>query len=71
VRQFVFEDVVDAFQQRLGYQLVDRTRRRMVKVIIDLLCECGCLKNKDGLYLWNGIRDDITGLRGENVEKHN
>ena len=62
MRRFTMEEAVGAFQQQLGYKLQDRTRRRMVKVIIDLLYECEYVEKKDGIYLWVEGRDLETKL---------
>ncbi len=50
---FSMKEAVVAFKRELGYTLHDRVRLRMMKVLIDLLCECGHVEKKDGCYLWN------------------
>jgi SAM-dependent methyltransferase len=68
MRHFNIEDAVAAFQQKLGYRLNNRTRLRMARIIIDLLNECGFLKNKGGLYLWDRDNDMETGLSDSDRE---
>ncbi|MBI5409834.1 MAG: class I SAM-dependent methyltransferase [Nitrospirae bacterium] len=51
--RFMMEEAVASLQHKLGYTINDRIRLRMIKVIVDLLCESGCLMNDNGSYLWN------------------
>lgn len=54
MQRFVIDEVVEALRIKLGYNLQDETRIRMVKILIDLLCECEYLLYKDSSYLWSG-----------------
>jgi ubiquinone/menaquinone biosynthesis C-methylase UbiE len=57
MRHFTLEEAIDAFRQKLGYQLQDGIRRRMAIVIIDLLHECEYVEKKDEVYVWAGEKD--------------
>ncbi|RJQ51666.1 MAG: class I SAM-dependent methyltransferase [Nitrospiraceae bacterium] len=59
------EDAVELFQQRLGYVLNDRTRLRMVTVLMDFLCECECLKKEGKFYVLNDRKDPDLKLSGD------
>jgi ubiquinone/menaquinone biosynthesis C-methylase UbiE len=45
-------DAASALERELGYDLRDRVRLRMVRVLTDFLCECGQVEMKDGCYIW-------------------
>ncbi|MEK7733574.1 MAG: hypothetical protein AAB318_05140, partial [Planctomycetota bacterium] len=57
MRHFTLEEAIDAFRQKLGYQLQDGIRRRMAIVIIYLLHECEYVEKKDEVYVWAGEKD--------------
>lgn len=52
MRQFDFPEAVEALRGK-GYLLSDRTRLRMIKVLIDFLSECGYVVENNGRYTWN------------------
>jgi len=66
--QFVLEEIINIFQESLGYKLQDRTRLRMAKVLIDLLHECEYLKNDNGLLVWSGGSKDFAELQEAETE---
>ncbi|MBI5026558.1 MAG: class I SAM-dependent methyltransferase [Nitrospirae bacterium] len=68
MKHFTIRDAVAAFQQKLGYRLNNKTRMRMARIIIDLLYECGYLKKKGGLYLWDTGKGMETGLSDNDKE---
>ncbi|MFO0793634.1 MAG: class I SAM-dependent methyltransferase [Candidatus Brocadiaceae bacterium] len=54
MKRFRFEEVLEELRHRLDYQLLDRTRNRMVKVLLDLLQECEYLFCENDCYQWRG-----------------
>lgn len=54
LRHFTLEKAADAFCNELGYIIQDRTRFRMVKVLMDILNECGVIHAENGVYSWAG-----------------
>ncbi len=64
---FTIKEAVEKLQQEFGYKLEDRVRLRMVKILVDLLCECGFLEKKEGFYLWNEGNKLETGLSQDEI----
>lgn len=59
---FTMEEAIDAIQQRLGWKFLNRTRVRMIKIMIDLLKECECIERRDNLYTCSMRGDLESGL---------
>jgi ubiquinone/menaquinone biosynthesis C-methylase UbiE len=57
MQRITLDGFAELLRQRLGYALNDRTRLRMVRVIMDLLNECNYLKKEDGFYILNEGND--------------
>lgn len=63
--KFSMEEAMAALQRDLGYTPQDRVRRRMVSVLVDLLCECGHVEKAKGYYIWNEGKESDAGLTDE------
>lgn len=53
LQSFDMDKALEALQQKLGYNPLHRTRKRMIQIIIDFLCECGYLEKKGEYYSWD------------------
>lgn len=62
------EEILDLLKHRLGFEMNDRTRLRMIRIIIDLLCECGFMNKKGDRYVCDGMLNGITGLSAGDIE---
>jgi SAM-dependent methyltransferase len=65
LHSFDMDKALEALQQKLGYNPFHRTRKRMIHIIVDFLCECGYLDKKGKYYSWdekgvleNSVSDD-------------
>lgn len=66
MQRFDMEKALETFQRKLGYELQDKTRIRMLKALVDLLYECEYIKRTDGWYWWDaGKNRDISLRKGE------
>ena len=68
LKEFQFIDIVNSLKDATGYKLHDTTRRRMIKIIIDLLHECELLRYSNGIYLWNAAGCDCMEYNDVNAE---
>jgi len=50
---FSSERLGEALRAELGYRLAAGNRWRMMSVLLDLLSECGWLRQENGMWLWN------------------
>ena len=50
---FSCEELGRALHQELGYAIAKGNRQRMIRLLIDLLSECGWLREEEGLWRWN------------------
>ena len=62
---FTLEDAISVLQKDRGYVLNDKVRSRMVKVLIDFLCECGHVTKEYGHYCWNGGNGAVDSLSAD------
>ena len=62
---FTLEDAASVLQKDCGYVLNDKVRARMVKVLIDFLCECGHAVKENGRYFWNGRTGAVDSLSAD------
>lgn len=63
---FTFESAQDMLRRKKGFDVSGRTRTRMIKIILDFLCECGLAELKGGRYYWNHMDcGDYRLSRGE------
>jgi SAM-dependent methyltransferase len=61
LKDFTLEDALSSLKENCGFSLSDKVRARMIKVLVDFLCECRRLQKNGGRYSWrNG--DDKYGL---------
>ncbi|MGO9614600.1 MAG: class I SAM-dependent methyltransferase [Dissulfurispiraceae bacterium] len=51
---FTLDAAIRVLQKDCGYVLHDKVRLRMVKVLIDFLCECGYADKENSRYFWKG-----------------
>lgn len=49
---FTPEDAISVLQKDCGFVLNDKVRARMMKVLIDFLCECGHARKENGRFFW-------------------
>ncbi len=50
---FSCEELYRALQSELGYALSKGNRQRMICLLLNLLSECGWLREKEGLWFWD------------------
>ena len=50
---FSCEELCQALHTELGYALAKGNRQRMICLLLDLLSECGWLREEEGVWLWN------------------
>jgi SAM-dependent methyltransferase len=50
---FSDEELGQALQVELGYTLAKGNRQRMISLLLDLLSECGWLREEKGMWIWN------------------
>lgn len=50
---FSCEELCQALQLELGYALAKGNRQRMVCLLLDLLAECGSLREEEGVWRWD------------------
>ncbi len=65
MQRFTMEEVIEELQRKLDYRLRDRTRIRMVRILIDLLQECEYLGFENNRYQWNVKKKIDLGLKNE------
>ena len=53
LKEFTGDEILNTLQKGLGYRLNDRTRKRMISVLFDLLSECGYLNRRGEKFIWN------------------
>jgi SAM-dependent methyltransferase len=63
---FSYEELCRALQSELGYVLAKGNRRRMIRLLLGLLSECGWLREADGIWLWDG--DNPRAIPGGGAE---
>ena len=68
-RKFRFADIREVLSERLGYDLAGGIRVRMMRIILDLLAECGFADNDRGTYTWKGIDGSITALTKNSLQQ--
>ena len=66
---FTFGDAICILSQRLGYDPADRIRVRMMRIILDLLYECGFADHDNGVYLWKGMDSSICELTEDRFQE--
>ncbi len=50
---FSYGELCQALQVELGYTLAKGNRQRMIYLLLDLLSECGWLREEEGVWFWN------------------
>jgi len=50
---FSHEEICRALQSKVGYALAKGNRRRMIGLLLDLLTECGWLREEEGVWRWS------------------
>ena len=63
--RFSAEEAAAELQHELGYALRGGVRLRMIKVLMDLLCECSLIEKRQGFYIWKGVGESDAGLPEE------
>ncbi|HMK59995.1 MAG TPA: class I SAM-dependent methyltransferase [Dissulfurispiraceae bacterium] len=67
IGSFTLEDAIAILQRKCDYVLADKVRIRMVKVLIDFLCECGIAVNHNGHYSYSPAGDNRYELSMDQV----
>ncbi len=67
--KFRFSDIREVLSERLGYDLAGGIRVRMMRIILDLLAECGFADNESGTYTWRGIQSGFIEGTEEGLQK--
>jgi len=68
-KEVTLETVKILFNQKLGFDIADYTRARMVHAIMDFLCECGFMERRAETYCWKQTADDIGELSHEEYDQ--
>lgn len=68
IGRFTERKAVEVLAQDLGYVVKDRTRKRMIGLLLHFLSECGQLREEDGTFTWcdNGVLE--SGLLDQESE---
>lgn len=67
ISPFAFEELCAVLRAELGYAIPSGNRQRMVRVLLDILSECGWLRRESGLWRWTGDRPADGSARQDAV----